>query len=247
MKKITSIKSISDNKFSLLIDGEKHIIYGDVLLEYNILRPMEINSDTYINLINTNNYRIAYYKVINFINAKMRTEKEIRNKLYTLKVSKDNSNKIIKELYLKNYINDDLYVRSFVNDQINLTLNGPHKIYYELKRNDFTDELINKYLDFKNDIWKERTKKLIDKKVKANHKLSRLKLLQKIKNDLKNLGYEEWMYKSYLDEVYISDENQYQKDYEKYHIKLSKKYTGEKLEVMIKRKMYSLGYNVNDQ
>ena len=55
------------------------------------------------------------------------------------------------------------------------------------------------------------------------------------------------MYKSYLDEVYISDENQYQKDYEKYRIKLSKKYTGEKLEVMIKRKMYSLGYNVNNQ
>ena len=247
MKNITSIKQTGNNKYTLIIDEKKHIILGDVLLKLNILKPMEIDSDTYMNLINTNSYYEAYQKCLNFINYKKRTEKEIRNKLASLHISKQNADKIIKELYENGFLNDKDYLKSYINDQINLTLNGPFKIKYNLNKLSFNDEDINSFLDDVDiNTWQERVNRIITKKIKGAHNISKSKLIQKIKNDLNNMGYNENYYGDILKNIEYSDKESIKKEYLKYKNKLSKKYSGEKLEIMVKQKLYSLGYDVSN-
>ena len=246
MKNITSIKQTGINKYTLIIDEKKHIILGDVLLKLNILKPMEIDSDTYMNLINTNSYYEAYQKCMNYISFKKRTEKEVRNKLTSLHVSKQNSNKIVKQLYEKGYLNDKDYLKSYINDQINLTLNGPFKIKYNLSKLSFKDEDINLYLNSLDIDWQDRVDRIIAKKIKSAHNTSRNKLIQKLKIDLNNMGYNETHYSESLKKIDYSDEENIKKEYLKYKNKLSKKYSGEKLEIMVKQKLYSLGYDVSN-
>ena len=246
MKNITSIKQTGNNKYTLIIDEKKHIILGDVLLKLNILKPMKIDSDTYMNLINTNSYYDAYQKCIKFINFKKRTEKEIRNKLSSLHVSKKNADKIVNQLYEKGYLNDEDYLKSYINDQINLTLNGPLKIKYNLSKMSFKEDDINKILDDMDINWQERVEKIIVKKIKVARNISKNKLIQKLKIDLNNMGYNETHCGDSLKSIDYSDEESIKKEYQKYKNKLSKKYSGEKLELMVKQKLYSLGYDVSN-
>ena len=246
MKNITSIKQTGNNKYTLIIDEKKHIILGDVLLKLNILKPMEIDSDTYMNLINTNSYYEKKKKCIKFINFKKRTEKEIRNKLSSLHVSKKNADKIVNQLYEKGYLNDEDYLKSYINDQINLTLNGPFKIKYNLSKMSFKEDDINKILDDTDINWQERVEKIIAKKIKMARNISKNKLIQKLKIDLNNMGYNEIHYGDSLKNIDYSDEESIKKEYQKYKNKLSKKYSGDKLEIMIKQKLYSLGYDVSN-
>jgi regulatory protein len=247
MKKITSIKQKSNNKYELLIDNEKHIIYGDVLLDCGIFRPTEIDTTTYMKIINDNNYYMAYHKIVSYINYKKRTAKEVRDKLKTIVVNKRDIDKIIDKLYEKGLLNENNYLDSYINDQINLTLNGPFKIRYNLSKLGLNENDIESHLNIIEDtIWYARVKSIINKKLKTNQHSSRKGLIQKIRTELNNLGYPEKYYIDELNNLDISDQDNRQKDYIKYKNKLSKKYSGDKLELMVKKKLYSLGYEVND-
>ena len=247
MIKITNIKQLDSNKFAVIIDNKKHIILGDVLLELNILKPCEININTYNKIISSNNYYAAYSKILKFIMTKMRTEKEIKDKLTKLNVNVNDQKKILQKLKEERFLDDERYVASFINDQINLTVNGPKKILFELKKLNFSEDLINKYLsNITNDIWDSKIKKIIQKKQNANHTLSKNKFISKIKLDLNNLGYSENDYAIYLNNISFDDKGQMLKDYQKYYRKYSQKYQKDKLDLMLKEKLYSLGYNLDN-
>ena len=98
---ITSIKQRSGNKYELVIDNKKYIIFGDVLLDLNILSKKSLSSEEYKELINNNNYYELYYKILHYVSTKMRTEKEIYLKLHELKASKEISDKIVEKLKKK--------------------------------------------------------------------------------------------------------------------------------------------------
>lgn len=245
MKNITSIRQIGSNKYSLIIEGKKHIVYDDVLLQYNILKKGQISDDVYTAIVKTNNYHEAYNQMLKYITAKLRTEKELCDKLTKMSVSKEDQNKIISRLRNEHYLDDEIYVKSYINDNVLLTLNGPKKIDFALKKLGFSDNLIAKYLETIGDaVWEERAEKIINKKIKTNHNLSQKMFIIKLKKDLNNLGYDEKYYNHLLNEIEIDDGMQIQKDYKKIYNKLSKKYTDNKLKLMIKQKLYQLGYKI---
>ena len=247
MKKITSIKQLRNNKYELLIDGEKHIIYGDVLLDCGIFKPQEVNTATYMKLVNLNHYYDAYHKIVSYLNYKKRTEKEVKIKLNKIAVNKKDIETIIAKLYENNLLNDDNYLDSYVNDQIKLTLNGPFKIKYNLIKLGFKEDIIDDYINkIDSDLWQSRVEKITDKYLKTKNHLSKKAFIQKLRNELNSLGYQENHYIDIINNLSLSDQDNLQKDYLKYKDKLSKKYTGDQLELMVKKKLYSLGYDIND-
>ena len=237
--KITSIKYITGSKYELLIDKKKHIIYDDVLLEFNLYKPCEISQDTYEQIMKENSFYEGYYKAIRFINFKMRSQKEVYQKLVSLDIDKAEINKIIAKLISKGYIDNKKYAKAFILDEVNLTLNGPKKIVMMLKKKGISDSIIAKELESINaDEFIANAKKYIDKKLKTykSGSLERLKL--KLKNDLYNLGYPE----DYLSAITINEEANYLKDKEKIVKRLAHKYEGELLEAKVEQKLYALGY-----
>lgn len=238
--KITNIKLNKNGKYVVTIDNEKYNLYQDTILKYLLFSKKEIDSTLFENIIKDNNFYDAYYKIIKFVSTRLRTENEIRKKLNTLFILKKDQDKIIDKLKSQGYLNDELYIKSYINDKINLSLEGPEKVKRELLKNGFNEEDILKYLCLFEDINEERINKIINKKLKANHKLSKRMFITKVSSDLRNLGYTN--YREILEKVEFDDKNIYQKEYDKIYNKLIKKYPPEKADILTKQKLYTKGF-----
>lgn len=238
--KITSIKLNKNGKYIVTIDNEKYNLYQDTILKYLLFSKKEIDNTLFENIIKDNNFYDAYYKIIKFVSIRLRTENEIRKKLNTLFILKKDQDKIINKLKEQGYLNDELYIKSYINDKINLSLEGPEKVKRELLKNGFNEEDILKYLCLFEDINEERINKIINKKLKANHNLSKKMFIVKVGNDLRNLGYTN--YREILDNIDFDDKDIYQKEYDKIYNKLIKKYPPEKADILTKQKLYTKGF-----
>lgn len=238
--KITSIKLNKNGKYVVTIDNEKYNLYQDTILKYLLFSKKEIDNTLFENIIKDNNFYDAYYKIIKFVSIRLRTENEIRKKLNTLFILKNDQDKIIDKLKEQGYLNDELYIKSYINDKINLSLEGPEKVKRELLKKGFKEEDILKYLCLFDDINEERINKIINKKLKANHNLSKKMFIVKVGNDLRNLGYTN--YREILDNIDFDDKDIYQKEYDKIYNKLIKKYPPEKADILTKQKLYTKGF-----
>lgn len=238
--KITSIKLNKNGKYVVTIDNEKYNLYQDTILKYLLFSKKEIDNTLFENIIKDNNFYDAYYKIIKFVSIRLRTENEIRKKLNTLFILKKDQDKIINKLKEQGYLNDELYIKSYINDKINLSLEGPEKVKRDLLKNGFNEEDILKYLCLFEDINDERINKIINKKLKANHNLSKKMFIVKVGNDLRNLGYTN--YREILENIDFDDKDIYQKEYDKIYNKLIKKYPPEKADILTKQKLYTKGF-----
>lgn len=236
--KIAEIKAKPNNKFILEVDNENYQLLSDTLVYFNIYKPCDIDKNTFNSMLEKNTFFVNYNKLKTYISFKMRTTKDIEKKLFTLHVPKNKHKEYIDKLKEDNLLNDDKYKEAYIKDQINLTLNGPRKIIFQLDKLGFKDVTLDEY----DDIWVDRVNKIIDRKKKANHKLSNKVFKLKLKNDLLNLGYYENQFVDIISNISIDDSIQKQKDYEKYKNKLSKKYSDDELEYKLNQKMYELGY-----
>lgn len=245
--KIIKISKKKNNQYLLMLsDNTSLSFYDDVMLKYNLLKPREIEDKELKEIINYNQEIEAYVVALKYITAKLRTKKEIQNKLK--KYSDEIINKVISRLEANGYLNDTLYINSYISDQVNLTLNGPKKIVNNLTKLGFPKEKISNILgSYDNYLWEEKVDKIINKKITANHNLSALKLKQKIKKDLINLGYSMELIMDRLDNTNFSqDLDILQKEFNKELKKLSNKFVGKELQYKIKNNLYKKGFKIED-
>ena len=152
---------------------------------------------------------------------------------------KDNIILKLKEL---NLINDTILSSAFINDKINFTNLGPYKIKQELEKikvdDCIIDEAINK---IDSNVFYDKVKKIIDKKMKTKSKYSGNVLKQKLLGELTILGYPKDMIYDALNNINVNGniDAMYDKIYQKY----SKKYTGYDLNRIVEQKLFSLGFS----
>jgi regulatory protein len=245
--KIDKIKKTKSGKYNLVLDNnEKITTYDDVILKNNLLYNKEINSDELLKIMNDTNYYDVYNKTIKYISLKMRSFKEI--KIYLSKFNLEE--KVLKEIIINleriGLINDQLFVKSFIHDRMYLSNDGPLKIKEELYNHDIDENIILIEISKIEDSFiKDKVSKLIDKKIKHNHKKADYVLRQKIMFELINLGYEKDLISELLDNIDINDDDILNKEYEKIYKNLSKKYSGILLNKKIKEKLYQKGFDIN--
>lgn len=244
--KITKIVKKTGNKYELTIDSKKHIIYDDVLLKYHILKPGEITKEVYDEITKLNSTEEVYSKILKYITFKMRSEKEVREKLFTYNIDGNTLENILSKLRENGYLDNTKYLEAYINDSINLTLYGPNKITSNLLKKGFNMNTIKKSLDIITfETWFNRCGKIVEKKLKSLKNGSNRAIIGKLRIDLINNGYDDIYFNEILKNIVIDDTKSMNKDYELIKSKLSKKYSGEKLEYMIKQKLYSKGYDVS--
>ncbi len=240
---IKSYKKVKSNLYEITFkDNTKIKLYDDIILKHNLLLTKVITKEELDKIIQDNSYLESYYEALKYLNTKLRTEKEIKNKLKGY--SKEAVNYTIERLKSEKYLNDEVYIKAYINDAINLKLMGPNKILYELKKLGFKDEDILNYLNtFSTDVWSEKINNYIKKKINSNHNLSNYMLQQKIIKDLSNKGFYKEDILNVLEEYSFPSENMiYEKEYEKLKNKYQKKYSGMDLENKIKATLYQKGF-----
>lgn len=244
MKKISKIKK-SNNKYTIILsDNSSLSFYSDTLIKYNLLKPREISDKELEEVINYNNYIEAYNKALTYISYKQRTKKEIKDKLCNYSI--DVIDKVIKKLDELSLLDEKKYIEAFINDQINLGNKGPFYIKKELKKLniniDYIDEILN---NINENVWIEKVKKIVDKKINTNKKLSKESLLLKIKNDLILLGYSKNIIDKVLSNIIIEEDNEViEMAFDKEYNRLSKKYKDKELEKKVKYNLYKKGFSL---
>ena len=246
MKKISKIKKINNKYTIILSDNSSLSFYSDTLIKYNLLKPREISDKELEEVINYNNYIEAYNKALTYISYKQRTKKEIKDKLcnYSIEVI----DKVIKKLDELGLLDEKKYIEAFINDQINLGNKGPYYIRKELEKlsldSDNIDEILN---NIKEDIWIEKIKKIIAKKINTNRNLPKERLYLKIKNDLIILGYSKNIIDKVLNEVVIEEDNEViENAFNKEYKKLYRKYTQKEFENKIKYNLYKNRFSLEE-
>lgn len=244
MKKISKIKK-NNNKYTIILsDNSSLSFYSDTLIKYNLLKPRDISDKELEEIINYNDYTEAYNKALTYISYKQRTKKEIKDKLCNY--SNDVSDKVIEKLDELGLLDEKKYIEAFINDQINLGNKGPFYIKKELEKLNINSYYIDEFLNnIKDDIWIEKVRKIVDKKINTNRKLPKERLLLKIKNDLIMLGYSKNIIDKVLNEVVIEDGNEViEMTFDKEYKRLSKKYKDKELEKKVKYNLYKKGFNL---
>lgn len=245
---IEKFKKKNKNQYELLLDnGQKILLYEDVIIKNNLLINKTID-EKLLNKINQDNgFESIYAKCVKKIGMRLRSEEEIKNYLKNNFYDEDTINKVINKLKKNKLINDELFCRSFINDRLLLTNYGPNKIKNELKKHKIDDNVIEKYLSqIDNQEFDNKIDKIINKYVKNNTKYSSMMLKNKIQNALNDLGYYKELYIDKLNTIVnTKDDDIFKKEAQKEFLKLSKKYKGKELETKLKYKLYQKGFNTN--
>ncbi|MBQ3020672.1 MAG: RecX family transcriptional regulator [Bacilli bacterium] len=244
--KIVKFKKDKSNTYKVYFDdGIEIILYDDVIIKYNLLIEKEFDNNKFNEITNYNSYLDGYYKAIKYINKKMRSEIEVVKYLEKYNIDKKNIVDIIELLYKDGYLNDEIYVKAYINDQYNLSSNGPLKVKKDLIKLGYDNILYEEYLNTLD--WNKKINRLIDKKIKLNHKLSNNSLKEKIVNDIIKLGFDKEDILLYLDSIYLEDDyellvNELNKILKKYKLK----YKDEELKYKVINYLYKKGFNIED-
>ena len=188
--KIEKIKK-SGRKYKIVLENKDTITtYDDVIINNGLLYNKNINTKTLNDITKETSYYDVYYKCINYITKKLRSEKEIDKYISSLNASEIDKKNTIKKLKEIGYINDYNYAYSYTQDRMNLSTDGPLKIRKSLEENDIKEEIIDEVINgIDRKIILDKIKKLIEKKSK-NSKYTGYILKQKITSDwgiVKNL------------------------------------------------------------
>lgn len=240
--KIDKIKKVSNGKYKIVLEDKTILTtYDNVILNSNILYSKSIDDDLYNKIVKENDYYDYYNKVIKLISKKLRSQYEIEEYLKKNNLKNEDIKKMIDLLKQNGYINDEIFTKAYINDKFNFTSDGPNKIKKDLLDLGIIDNIIENNITILDEkIIKEKLKKIIDKKVKLDHKHSINIIKMKLKQELFNLGYDSYMIEDILNNV--SFNNNITKDYNLLFKKLSNKYDSYELEKKIIQKLYQKGY-----
>lgn len=246
MKKISNIKKINNNYEIKLSDNTSLSFCHSTIIKYNLIRPKEVSDKLLNEMIYYDNMVRLYNKCIKCINIKLRTKKEIKDKLKDY--DKSIVDKIIYYLEKNNYINDYRYIDSYINDQINLRNIGPNKIKNNLILLELDTDIIDNILNNIDDnIWIDKINKIILKKVNSNNKLVGKILENKIRNDLYIMGYPSNLINKCISNIVVDNKDMIlEKEFNKEYNKLCKRYSGIVLKSKIKSKLYNKGFTISE-
>lgn len=243
---IIKFKKDKSNTYKIYFDDDNIIsLYDDVIVKYNLLVNKAMDINKFNEIVEYNDFLDGYYKSIKYINKKLRTELEIEKYLIKLNISKKDIDKIIKLLYKDGYLNKEIYYKAYINDKYNLSSDGPYKIKKDLISLGYKDSDFIDYL-FKLD-WDSKLSKIVNKKLKLNHKLSNNMFKNKVLNDLIKNGYDKKDIVNILNSIsFDSDIDYLKKELYKIKNKYSNKFSGNELEFKIINYLYKKGFNLED-
>ena len=211
-------------------------ITDDLLIEMMFLSPKPLKESEYKNFLNKLPLDSLVYEGIKFIDRKMRSEKEVKEHLYSLSSSISLVEDAIDRLKSKNLINDNNYKDAYLEYAIYTKKDGRLRIVESL-----SSLGLNTSFDYPIDALKDNIKVLSTKYIQKNSDIPYKTLVNKTKLHLMSKGYTEGEINSFMNISIISkgnDKDIIKKDFRK--LKPKYKDDKDKLKAALLRKGYSL-------
>ncbi len=242
--KILKYKKVKSNLYKVYTDKDEYMIYDDIIIKYELLLKKEITDKEWEKLLQENNLLEAYYEGLKAINVKLRCKKELKNLLLKKGFNTKEIQYAIEKLSKDGYLDNKVYIEAYIHDMLNLYVVGENKIKDDLIDLGFDIKEIEIYLDsVDKDIYRDKIKKYIDKKLKANKK-SEKEFKNKILNELIKKGFNKEDINDYLGKVKIAiDEGEIEKIVIRLYKKYIVKYDLGVTKIKIRNYLYTKGYD----
>lgn len=134
----------------------------------------------------------ALEKIKHYCNYQERCHKEVRERLYSYGLRKNEVDKIISQLIENNYLNEERFAVQFAGGKFRMKLWGRKKIQYELQQKGINSFIINIALsEIDQDKYLDRLHKLAKKKWEVLNKENNLTRQSKTTSYLLQKGYEQ--------------------------------------------------------
>jgi regulatory protein len=146
-----------------------------------------------------------YNLALRFLSFRIRSEKEVRDKLISKKASEDVIDKIIQKLKKYNLINDLEFAKKWIENRNRFKPRSLRLVKMELKQKGIEDEILEAVvndLEFSVDSDLEQAKKLVEKKIVKFKNLSKQEIYQKLGRYLASKGFNWNIIKKSIDYVY---------------------------------------------
>ena len=235
--KITKFKKVGRNKYKVFFNNTDLILYEDIILKYDLLIKSDIDTDLLDKIILENRDYEVYDLALSYIEVKMRNRRELYKYLINKGFEEEIVNKTLNKIEDLGLLDKKSYITAFINDKVNLSNDGPYKIKNALLDLDFDEKDIDDYLyTIDREVWSNKLDKLINKKKSLMKSKSYYMFINKIKNDLFNLGYDKDLIDEKLSKIEYEN-GAIDKDYQK----CFKKFNGDKNKIInsLLRKGYS--------
>ncbi|QTU82797.1 RecX family transcriptional regulator [Carnobacteriaceae bacterium zg-C25] len=262
MAKITTIEVQQNNKhrFNIFIDDQFAFgVSEQTLLFFTLHKGMEITPQQQTKILKYDHFQRLYSAGVNYISYRMRSEKEVRDKLAKLlDVSEDETvintqqkmiELAIKQLKSDGYINDTLYAQAFVEESLNVSGKGEFHIRRKLKEKGIAQEIVAQVLnEIDDDTQNDTALQVATAFIKRQDVISSNALRQKLSNHLMQRGFSIQTVQTILNQMDTStitkNENKNaitiaQKAYNTYH----NRYSGYDLWSKIKTYLLQKGYS----
>jgi regulatory protein len=95
----------------------------------------------------TEDDKIIIEKIQSYCLYQERCVNEVKNKLFSLKVSSKSTNDIIEYLIDNDYLNEERYAKMFIQGKLRIKKWGRIKLKYELRLKGIDIKIINKYIN----------------------------------------------------------------------------------------------------
>lgn len=192
MIKVENIIQKKINEYVVLFDDDTIMkLFDETILKYSLVVGFKIDESKFDEIKKYNDSMIIFFKLRNKLMKKIYSKKSIINILDDTELLESQKEELLKKFEKLNLINDDVFLSSFVNDRINLSNKGPRYIENELIKEGIEISLIHQKLnEYDSNFWNDRIEKIVNQKIKSNHKYSNKILKEKIKNHLFSLGYD---------------------------------------------------------
>ena len=235
--KITKFKKVGRNKYKVFFNNTDLILYEDIILKYDLLIKSDIDTDLLDKIILENRNYEVYDLALSYIEVKMRNRRELYKYLTNKGFEEEIVNKTLNKIEDLGLLDKKSYITAFINDKVNLSNDGPYKIKNALLDLDFDEKDIDDYLyTIDREVWSNKLDKLINKKKSLMKSKSYYMFINKIKNDIFNLGYDKDLIDEKLSKIEYEN-GAIDKDYQK----CFKKFNGDKNKIInsLLRKGYS--------
>jgi len=247
--KILKYKKEKNNQYKIYFEDDSFIVlFDDVIVNHALLLKKELSEKEIEALTSENDELASYYVSIRYLGVKMRSRKELEKYLLKKEFQKASIDKTIARLKNEGYLNDATYVKAFLHDALELSSDGPNKIKRKLKELGIDEVILNEVVNAVDyNIWKSKLDRLVEKKVKGNHKDTEKILKQKLQNYLLTQGYSYSMIADALENIKIEvNFDVLKKEYDKLKRKLERKYVASELNFQIKQKLFQKGYSSDE-
>lgn len=235
------------NRFNIFINDEYAFPVDDNLLVQNrLIKGRTLTEKEIEELREKGELSKGYQAALHFLNFKMRTEKEIKD--YLADKDYQSLDPIIQKLKENRLINDTEYAKSYVRTYSTLKLEGPKKIERSLSAKGLTKEEILTGLDeYAYDLQLENAKQLAEKVLKRQRNKSSREMMQKVREQLMNKGFESDVIQLAIEELNNdqTEDEEYEalkKQGEKAWNRYARKHKGYDLISKTKAYLYSKGY-----